>query len=368
MQESTEVLVIGAGPAGLAAAIAARRKGFDVIVADGAKPPIDKACGEGLMPNTLLALSELGVSIHPFDGRAFRGIRFLDGRDSAKASFHGLSGVGVRRTVLHQKMVARAEECGVSLLWNTPVTGLTKEGAILGGQAMTAKWIIGADGIQSRVRRWSGLNRNTQQELRFAQRRHYRVKPWTDCMEIYWGQKMQAYITPLGEEEICLALISREPQKSFEEAWRQYPELATRLRNSKAIDAERGAVTAMRTLDRVYKGNIALIGDASGSVDAITGEGLGLSFRQAVALADALEAGQLERYQAAHRHFAMRPMFMGHLLLLLDHCSLIRKRVLRALAKDHELFARLLALHIGKTSAIHSVTTSLRLGWQFLAA
>jgi menaquinone-9 beta-reductase len=368
MQESTEVLVIGGGPAGLAAAIAARRKGFDVTVADGARPPIDKACGEGLMPNTLSALTELGVAILLSDGRAFPGIRFIEGKNSAEASFHSLTGVGVRRTVLHRKMVARAEESGVSLLWNTPVIGLTREGAILGGQAMTAKWIIGADGIQSRVRRWSGLNRNTQQELRFAQRRHYRIRPWTDCMEIHWGQEMQAYVTPVSDEEICLALISREPQKSFEEAWRQYPELATRLRHSEAISAERGAVTAMRRLDRVYKGNIALIGDASGSVDAITGEGLGLSFRQAVALADALEVGQLERYQAAHRRFAKRPMFMGHLLLLLDHCGFIRKRVLRALANDRELFARLLAMHIGETSAIHSVTTSFRLGWQFLAA
>src|SRR5438105_7308201 len=46
---NTDVLVIGGGPAGLTAAIAARLKGFDVAVADAAHPPIDKACGEGLM-------------------------------------------------------------------------------------------------------------------------------------------------------------------------------------------------------------------------------------------------------------------------------------------------------------------------------
>src|SRR3979490_781323 len=56
MGEGTSVLVIGGGPAGLAVAIAARMKGFDVTVADGAKPPIDKACGEGLMPGTMAAL------------------------------------------------------------------------------------------------------------------------------------------------------------------------------------------------------------------------------------------------------------------------------------------------------------------------
>ena len=60
MQRETDVLVIGGGPAGLAAAIAASKKGFRVAVADGAKPPIDKACGEGLMPNTVAALRDSG--------------------------------------------------------------------------------------------------------------------------------------------------------------------------------------------------------------------------------------------------------------------------------------------------------------------
>jgi len=59
-------------------------KGFDVTVADGAKPPIDKACGEGLMPDTLRALRELGVAIRPEDGQVFadslRRLRKLGGR------------------------------------------------------------------------------------------------------------------------------------------------------------------------------------------------------------------------------------------------------------------------------------------------
>ena len=70
---STDVFVIGGGPAGLAAAIAARQKGLRVIVADGAEPPIDKACGEGLMPDGLAALGHLGIQLpfeeaHPFAG------------------------------------------------------------------------------------------------------------------------------------------------------------------------------------------------------------------------------------------------------------------------------------------------------------
>src|SRR5690242_13480900 len=120
----TDVLVIGGGPAGLAEGIAARRKGFRVTVADGAKPPIDKACGEGLLPGTLAALRKLGITIHAGHGQVFRGIRFVDAETSAEAHFFGESGIGVRRTLLHQKIVECAERSGVDLLWNSPVTGL----------------------------------------------------------------------------------------------------------------------------------------------------------------------------------------------------------------------------------------------------
>jgi flavin-dependent dehydrogenase len=368
MGKCTDVLVIGGGPAGLAVAIAARMKGFDVTVADGAKSPIDKACGEGLMPSTMAALRKLGVAICPGDGQIFRGIRFVDAATSVEASFSGASGFGVRRTVLHQKMVERARECGITLLWNTPVAGFYSEGAILDGTLITARWIIGADGIHSRVRRWIGLDATARQEIRFAQRRHFRVKAWTDCMEIHWGQAAQAYVTPLSNDETCLALISRDPRMRLKDAWREFPKLANYLRHAEPSSTERGAVTVTRRLGQVYRGNVALTGDASGSVDAITGEGLGLSFRQAIALADALGNGELERYQHAHRRLARRPNTMGRLLLFLDRYPSLRMRALRGLAKDPELFARMLAVHLGEASSKFLAATGLRLGWQFLTA
>lgn len=368
MGERIGVLVIGGGPAGLAAAIAARTKGFDVTVADGAKPPIDKACGEGLLPGTIAALSELGVGICPGDGQVFRGVHFVDASTSAEATFPGATGFGVRRTVLHQKMVERAQECGVTLLWNTPTAGLPSGGAILGGKVVNAKWIIGADGIHSRVRRWSSLNTKRQREIRFAQRQHFRVKPWTDYMEIHWGKNAQVYVTPLSDDEICIALISRDSRLRLQDAWRELPWLAGHLRHVQPSSAERGAVTVTRSLHRVYKGNVALIGDASGSVDAVTAEGLCLSFRQAIALASALGSEKLENYQRDHRRLARRPSTMSRLLLLMDRYPSVRKRVLRCLAGEPELFERLLAAHLGESSPRFLAATGLRFGWQLLTA
>ena len=187
-------------------------------------------------------------------------------------------------------------------------------------------------------------------------------------MEVHWGQRAQVYVTPLGNDETCVALISRDPRMRLQDAWKEFPKLAGYLRCAEPSSVERGAVTVTRKLDQVYRGNIVLIGDASGSVDAITGEGLCLSFRQAIALADALASGKLESYQRAHRQLAKRPNTMSRLLLLLDRYPSLRARTLGCLSGEQEVFARLLAVHLGESSLEFLAATSLRLGWQLLTA
>src|ERR1700759_3934625 len=91
----TDVLIIGGGPDGLAAAIAINKKGFHVAVVDGAKAPIDKACGEGLMPDTLIALASLGIHFEAGEGHPMRGVRFLDEAGEVAATFPGSTGIGI---------------------------------------------------------------------------------------------------------------------------------------------------------------------------------------------------------------------------------------------------------------------------------
>jgi flavin-dependent dehydrogenase len=290
MGQTTDVFVIGGGPAGLAAAIAARKRGFAVTVADGAEPPIDKACGEGLMPDTLSALRELGVCVNAAEGFAFRGVRFVGESVQVEANFPFGEGIGLRRPVLHQEMIDQAERLGVRLLWKTSVSGLSREGVLAGGKNIGTRWIVGADGIRSRVRRWCGLESPTLTRPRYAFRRHYRVAPRTDCMEIYWGHNAQAYVTPVSSLDVCVVLLSRNPGVRSASLVSEFPKLAEHLAHAEA-SPESGAVTLTCGFERVYRDRVALIGDASGSVDAITGEGLCLSFHQATALADAFASG-----------------------------------------------------------------------------
>jgi flavin-dependent dehydrogenase len=344
----TEILVIGGGPAGLAAALAARQRGFEVMLAERAIPPIDKACGEGLMPDGIEAARRLGIDLEEM-GHPFRGIRFSDGLRSAESEFRGCAGLGVRRTNLHRLMVERADAAGVHSHWGARVD-FTADSVTINGEPVQARWIVGADGGQSTVRRWAGLEASTRQSRRFGFRRHYRLAPWSEFMELHWGKGCQLYITPVGPDEICAVLISRDQYLRVDAALEQFPEVAARLRAAGAPTLERGGITAMRRLKAVHKGRVALVGDASGSVDAITGEGLCLLFQQAVALADAFAAEDLSLYAAAHRRIGRRPRMMADLMLALDRHAGIRKTLMGAFAAHPRFFAETLRFHVGKTA------------------
>jgi menaquinone-9 beta-reductase len=384
-----DVLVAGGGPAGLAAAIAAHRHGLSVVVADGAVPPIDKSCGEGLMPDGVEALHRFGITIPEGEAYPFRGVRFVSDGMTAEAVFPRGPAYGIRRTHLHRIMVDHAAASGVHLLWQTAVTGLHPEGAMVAGELVRARWVVGADGTNSRVRAWANLDRHkrdatsdatlnaTQDEpqnknLRFGFRRHYRVTRWAEFMELHWGRHCQVYVTPVSHEEVCVALVSSSPQmrlgQRMEDALGEFPELLASLKEAEPTSSERGAITVTRRLRRVFRDRTVLVGDASGGVDAITGEGLYLAFRQAALLGESLASGDLARYQKSHRRLMRRPALMARMMLFMAQHPHLRRRTMQVFQSSPRSFAGMLAMHVGAGSTRDYIANGIALGWELLKA
>ena len=367
-RRETDVFIAGGGPAGLAAAIACCQRGLRVVVADVCPPPIEKPCGEGLMPDSVLALRRLGCCMAGSESFSFSGVRFQGSGVSVEAGFPNGYGMGVRRRVLHDALVSRAEAAGAALLWGARVNSISDQGVSVDGSLLRSRWIVGADGSNSQIRRCSGLDSAIYYARRFGFRKHFCVRPWSDRVEVYWGRAGQFYVTPVSPQEISVVLLTQDRHQRIDHALAEFPELRSRLAGAGA-DAERGAVSVSRRLRHVARGGVALIGDASGSVDAITGEGLSLAFRQAEALALALEAGDLQIYEAEHRRLFRRPALMARLMLSMDRSPLIRRRALHAMAAKPAIFANLLAAHMAERPTAELVISGIiPLGLRMVAA
>jgi len=205
-------------------------------------------------------------------------------------------------------------------------------------------------------------------------------------MELYWGgdcrdDACQIYVTPVGREEVCVALVSSNPEVRVDAALAQFPELAARIGGAEDVSAERGSITVNRKLGRVYRGRTVLVGDASGGVDAITGEGLCLAFREAALLADCLcngnlahrnlangnlAGGNLARYQVEHRRLMRRPTLMAELMLLMGNSRGLRQRTMQVFERSPRLFAGMLAMHVGEGSARDYIANGISTGWRLL--
>jgi flavin-dependent dehydrogenase len=340
----TDVMIVGGGPIGLAAAIAASMAGFRVTVADRKRPPIDKACGEGIMPDGVELFESLGVDLRAAGAVPFIGLDFIEGDVRASGRFPGRPGLGLPRAALHDALVRRAERLGIEQLWGQSVLGLHARGVDLQTGAIEARWVLGADGAHSRLRRMLGLDVPSVYQ-RFGVRRHYQIGPWSDRVEVYWSNRCEAYVTPVGRELVCLAILIHDPSLRFDQGLALFPDLERRLAAARSRSESMTGGTVYRKTPRVVDGSIALLGDAAGSVDAITGAGITLGLHQAVLLARALRSGILEEYDAGYRRLMRLANGMTSFMLAIHARPRLRGWTLRTLAVAPWIFSQLLSLH-----------------------
>jgi flavin-dependent dehydrogenase len=288
-----DLLVVGAGPVGLATAVGARLAGLDVAVVEPRRGLIDKACGEGLMPDALTRLRRLGVDPSGVD---FYGIRYLrDGRQAEARFSHG-PGRGVRRTELHDAIARRARDLGL-LLVDARVEAIAQgaEGSEAAG--IRARYLVGADGLHSTVRRLLALEAATRGRSRFGIRQHYAVAPWTDLVEVHWLADCEVYVTPVAERTVGVAVLGGAPL-SLDVAVSRLPVLVDRLSGARTSSRPRGAGPLRQASTARTRGRALLVGDAAGYVDALTGEGLRVGFAEAEAAVRAVRAEDPSGYEA----------------------------------------------------------------------
>lgn len=365
---NSDVLVVGAGPAGLATAIAAANKGLRVTVADIRRPPINKPCGEGLLPEAVEALRCVGVNLDSSLGFPLEGFRFSDSRYTVDAPIVRGAAFGLRRTVLHDLLVTRAAEAGVLFRWGARVADFSEMGARIDGEFLACDWLVGADGMNSSVRTWAKMGTRAFRS-RFGFRKHFSVRPWSKFVDVYWGDGFQMVVTPTHNEEVCVSFFSIHPKLRIEDGLSQFPDVAERLKSAELMSTEQGTTVGLTSTRRVVSGRVALVGDASCSVDGIAGHGLSLGLQEALKLADAIALGDLRHYELAHCRIASLPMRMTRLLLLMDMSSFIRRKTLRLFESQPELFAKIISVHTSKPSdGAFDVDAIVGLGWRVLWA
>lgn len=378
MKTQVDVLIIGGGPAGLAAGIVCASHGLRTLVCEKRSLPADKPCGEGVMPTGLAHLKRLGVTKYlsigqhfPFDGICY----YTPHGVSACTPFREGPGWGIPRRELSAALLLRARELscleictGVTV---TPVRGSAEDqpGTIyveVGGDRVETRLLIGADGLNSVVRRWSGLQGPKGSHQRWGVRQHFQMRPWSSKVEVYWRDGLEAYVTPCGEDLIGVAFLwDRERDRHLPGGRRLlpallegFPALAQRLRHAPATDAPLAVGPMQRQAIRQTADGVLLIGDAAGYLDALTGEGISLALAQAVALEktvvplllschDQITQTDLKAYQEIYRSI-VRPYYtMTHLMLWLSHHPVLAERVIGLLAHSPRVFQYLLSANMG---------------------
>lgn len=296
------------------------------------------------MPSAVACLEQLGVQ--PAVAHPFVGIRYLDATRpavTATGDFPEGVGMGVRRLVLHEALSIRAMALGVRTE-EVKVEGITQDAEGVRAGGLRGRWLLAADGLLSPIRRQLGLALGPPPGVapRYGVRRHFRTAPWTDRVEVYWGPRAEAYVTPIDPATVGVAVLFSKPGRGSFEAWLgEFPTLSERL--GEPLTPAAGAGPFEQRVRRRVEGRVLLVGDAAGYLDPLTGEGIALGLATGSAAVAAIVAGDPGSYEAAWRRATATYFRLTAGLLWAARSPRVRPRLVRLAAKFPWVVDRVLA-------------------------
>lgn len=290
------------------------------------------------MPGALRDLQALGLDPA---GRTITGITYRQGTRCAVAAFRAGPGRGVRRTDLHATLHTAVRDAGVEVR-HAVVTDIEQSTDHVDAAGVRARYLVAADGLHSSIRTRVGLSAPSRGRSRWGQRRHFVVEPWTDTVEVTWathssGQRSECYVTPIAADVVGVAVLS-STRAGFAEQLDAFPQLAARLRGAATVSDVRGAGPLRQNARGRVAGRVLLAGDAAGYVDALTGEGLALSFATARELVICLLADRPEDYEKAWTRVSRRSRWLTLGLLGARQTPVLSRAVVPVAAAVPRLF------------------------------
>lgn len=327
MSVDADLLIVGAGPVGLACALHARRAGLTCVVLERRQPQpstLDKACGEGLMPTALRELADLGIDPA---GHPITGITYVQDRGQAvSADFTAGPGRGVRRTALTEHLLSAVRRSGAEVIHHR-VRAVSQDARGVSVDGYRAHHAIAADGLHSPIRTLLGLGRPARWPVRYGLRAHLRITPWTAHVEVHWRPDAELYLTPVSPTEVGAAILTSHRGVGWQQ-WRERFPGAARLLGATVVSTVRGVSGLEQRAVRQRCGRVLLVGDAAGYVDALTGEGIASGLLGARAAVAAVTTDGITDYERALRRVTRRSRWLTTGLLRTTSTAVGRSTVL----------------------------------------